>query len=148
RRLESLADIKTTYIPFKGTGASVTALLGGQVGAEWGYTTVAANHRHKVRALAVASEKRHPLGRDVATVQVLGYDMLGGVDRGVAVPKSTPQDVTMKLSNVFSQINANPEFRKKMQELGFVLVDVPYPEVDDFMAKQQKAYEKVARNMG
>lgn len=148
RRLESLADITTTYIPFKGTGASVTALLGGQVAAEWGYTTVAANHRDKVRMLAVASERRHPLFPDVPTFQELGYDMTGGAYRGMAVPKDTPQDVTMKLSNIFSQINANPEFRQKMQELGFVLIDVPYPEVEDFMAKQQAAYEKVARNMG
>lgn len=148
RRLESLADIKTTYIPFKGTGASVTALLGGQVAAEWGYTTVAANHRDKVRMLAVASEKRHPLFPDVPTFQELGYDMTGGAYRGMAVPKDTPQDVTMKLSNIFSQINANPEFRQKMKELGFVLIDVPYPEVEEFMAKQQAAYEKVARDMG
>lgn len=148
RRLQSLADIKTTYIPFKGTGASVTALLGGQVAAEWGYTTTAANHSDKVRMLAVASESRHPLFPDVPTFQELGYDMIGGAYRGMAVPKDTPQDVTMKLSSVFSQINANPEFRKKMQELGFVLIDVPYLGAEDFMAKQQQAYEKVARNMG
>lgn len=148
RRLESLAGIKTTYIPFKGTGASVTALLGGQVGAEWGYTTTAANHSDKVRMLAVASENRHPLFPDVPTFKELGYDMTGGAYRGMAVPKDTPRDVTMKLSSIFSQINANPEFRKKMQDLGFVLIDVPYPEMDDFMAKQQKAYEKVARDMG
>lgn len=148
RRFESLADIKTTYIPFKGTGASVTALLGGQVMAEWAYTTTAANHSDKVRMLAVASERRHPLFPDVPTFQELGYDMTGGAYRGMAVPKDTPQDVTMKLSNIFSQINANPEFRQKMQELGFVLIDVPYPGVEDFMAQQQQAYEQVARNMG
>lgn len=148
RRLESLADIKTTYIPFKGTGASVTALLGDQVRAEWGYTTTAANHRDKVRMLAVASEKRHPLFPDVPTFKELGYDMTGGAYRGMAVPKDTPRDVTMKLSNIFSQINATPEFRKQMQDLGFVLIDVPYPEMDNFMAEQQKAYEKVARDMG
>lgn len=59
-RFQQLADVTTTYIPFKGTGAAVTALLGGQVQAEWGYTTVAANHQDKVRMLAVAAEERHP----------------------------------------------------------------------------------------
>ena len=148
KRLESLADIKTTYIPFKGTGAAVAALMGGQVQAEWGYTTVAANHSDKVRMLAVASEERHPNFPDVPTFKELGYDMTGGAYRGMAVPEDTPEEVTQKLSDIFGQINQNPEFRKKMQDLGFVLIDAPYSEVDAFMAEQQKAYEEVARAMG
>ncbi len=148
KRLESLADIKTTYLPFKGTGAAVAALMGGQVQAEWGYTTVAANHSDNVRMLAVASEERHPNFPDVPTFKELGYDMTGGAYRGMAVPEDTPEEVTQKLSDIFGQINQNPEFREKMQDLGFVLIDAPYSEVDAFMAEQQKAYEEVARSMG
>ncbi|WP_280570682.1 tripartite tricarboxylate transporter substrate binding protein [Chromohalobacter sp. 296-RDG] len=148
RRFESLADVKTTYIPFKGTGAAVTALLGGQVQAEWGYTTVAANHSDKVRMLAVAADERHPQFPDVPTFKELGYDLTGGAYRGMAVPKGTPEDVTKKLSDIFGQINQDPEFREKMQELGFVLIDVPYAEMDEFMAERRKEYEKVAREMG
>lgn len=148
QRLQALADITTTYIPFKGTGASVTALLGGQVQAEWGYTTTAANHKDQVRMLAVASDERHPLFPDVPTFKELGYDMTGGAYRGMAVPKDTPEAITRKLSDIFSRINANPDFRKAMEDLGFVLVDEPYDQVDDFLAKQREAYEQVARSMG
>jgi tripartite-type tricarboxylate transporter receptor subunit TctC len=148
RRFESLADVKTTYIPFKGTGAAVTALLGGQVQAEWGYTTTAANHKDKVRMLAVSADNRHPLFPDVPTFKELGYDMTGGAYRGMAVPKGTPDDVTQKLSGIFQQVNQNPEFRQKMEDLGFVLIDVPYDQMDDFMAKRRAEYEKVAREMG
>ncbi|WP_432415161.1 tripartite tricarboxylate transporter substrate binding protein [Chromohalobacter israelensis] len=148
RRFESLADVKTTYIPFKGTGAAVTALLGGQVQAEWGYTTTAANHDDKVRVLAVAAEHRHPLFPDAPTFKELGYDMTGGAYRGMAVPKDTPDEVTQKLSSLFQQVNQNPEFRKKMQDLGFVLIDVPYVQLNDFMAERRAEYEQVAREMG
>ncbi len=148
KRFESLADVKTTYIPFKGTGAAVTALLGDQVKAEWGYTTTAANHSDKVRMLAVASEERHPLFPDVPTFKELGYDMTGGAYRGMAVPKGTSEEVTQKLSDIFSKINQNPEFRQKMTDLGFVLIDVPYGEMDDFMAERRKEYQQVAREMG
>ncbi|MDW5375434.1 tripartite tricarboxylate transporter substrate binding protein [Halomonas sp. HP20-15] len=148
QRFESLADVKTTYIPFKGTGAAVTALLGDQVKAEWGYTTTAANHSDKVRMLAVASEERHPLFPDVPTFKELGYDMTGGAYRGIAVPQGTSEEITKKLSDIFSQINQNPEFRQKMEDLGFVLIDVPYEEMDAFMAKRSKEYEQVAREMG
>ena len=53
--LNKKAKVKTTYVPFKGTGAAVQALLGKQVLAEAGYSTVAAKQGKKVRMLAVAS---------------------------------------------------------------------------------------------
>lgn len=147
-RFQQLADVTTTYIPFKGTGAAVTALLGGQVQAEWGYTTVAANHQDKVRMLAVAAEERHPLFPDVPTFQELGYDMVGGAYRGMAVPSETPADVQARLSEIFDQINQNPEFRQEMEDLGFVLMDVGNDDVADFLAEQSQQYETSARELG
>ena len=41
-RFDKMAGIQTTYVAFKGTGKAVTALLGSQVKAEWGYTSVGA----------------------------------------------------------------------------------------------------------
>ncbi|MGY4879122.1 tripartite tricarboxylate transporter substrate binding protein [Vreelandella aquamarina] len=147
-QFQQLADVTTTYIPFKGTGAAVTALLGGQVQAEWGYTTVAANHQDKVRMLAVASEERHPMFPDVPTFQELGYDMVGGAYRGMAVPEGTPDDIQQRLSDIFQQINQNPEFQQEMQELGFVLMDIPVGEMDAFMAERMDVYEATARELG
>ncbi|MGE6607291.1 tripartite tricarboxylate transporter substrate binding protein [Halomonas sp. NPDC076908] len=147
-RFQQLADVTTTYIPFRGTGAAVTALLGGQVQAEWGYTTVAANHQDKVRMLAVASEERHPMFPDVPTFQELGYDMVGGAYRGMAVPHGTPDDIQQQLSNIFQQINQHPEFQQEMQDLGFVLLDTPVDKMDAFMADQMDVYEATARDLG
>lgn len=147
-RFQQLADVTTTYIPFRGTGAAVTALLGGQVQAEWGYTTVAANHQDKVRMLAVASEERHPMFPDVPTFRELGYDMVGGAYRGMAVPQGTPDDIQQQLSDIFQQINQHPEFQQEMQDLGFVLLDTPVNEMDAFMAEQMDVYEATARELG
>jgi tripartite-type tricarboxylate transporter receptor subunit TctC len=147
-RFEQLANVTTTYIPFKGTGAAVTALLGGQVQAEWGYTTVAANHQDKVRMLAVAAEERHPMFPDVPTFQELGYDMVGGAYRGMAAPKGTPEETKQQLSDIFRQINQNPEFQQEMRELGFVLMDVSLEDMDDFIDEQQDIYEATARELG
>ncbi|MGP9497798.1 MULTISPECIES: tripartite tricarboxylate transporter substrate binding protein [unclassified Halomonas] len=147
-RFQQLADVTTTYIPFGGSGAAVTALLGGVVEAEWGYTTIAANHNDKVRMLAVASEERHPMFPDVPTFQELGYDMVGGAYRGMAVPEGTPQEIQQKLSDIFQQINQNPQFQQEMQDLGFVLIDVPMGEMDTFMSDQMDVYEASARELG
>ncbi len=144
---DKLAGIKTTYIPFKGTGASVTALLGKQVKGQWGYTTVAANYE-KTRLLAVAMDERHPAFPDVPTFKELGFDMVGGAYRGIAVPSSTPEDVRKKLSDIIDGINKDPEFIKKMEDGGFAVLNVPYEEVPAFMDKRKAEYEAIAKDMG
>lgn len=147
-RFDKLAGIKTTYIPFKGTGASVTALLGGQVKAEWGYTTVGVQHADNTRVLAVAMDKRHPMLPNVPTFKELGVDMVGGAYRGMAVPKDTPEAIKKKLSDMFDKINHDPEFRKKMENQGFALVNISYDKVDEFMDKKTQEYTQAAKEAG
>ena len=147
-QLDKLAGIKTTYVPFKGTGAAVTALLGKQVKAEWGYTTVGAKQGSKVRMLAVAMETRHPAFPDVPTFKELGFDLIGGAYRGIAVPKSTPDDVRNQLSGMIGKINADAGFQKQMIDAGFALLDAGYAEMDAFMAEKTKLYVDLAKSSG
>ncbi len=147
-RFDDLTGVKTTYVPFKGTGASVTALLGGQVKAEWGYTTVGAQHPDNTRLLAVSMDKRHPLFPKVPTFKELGIDMVGGAYRGMAVPKATPEAIKKKLSDMFDKINKDPAFIKKMEDRGFAMVNIPYDQVAKFMAAKTKEYAKAAKQAG
>lgn len=148
QRFANLAGAKLTYIPYTGTGATVPALLGGEVDLLWGYTTVAAGQGDQVRMLAVAQDERHPLFPDVPTFKELGIDMVGGAYRGIAVPSSTPEEVRKQLSDIIGQINADPDFVKQMEDAGFAMLDVPYEKMDAFMDEQKKLYEDVARQLG
>ncbi len=147
-RFDGMAGIKTTYVAFKGTGKAVAALLGDQVKAEWGYTSVGAKHEGKVRLLAVAMEERHPKFPDVPTFKELGFDLVSGAYRGIAVPKSTPEDIRVKLSQMIGEINADPEFRKRMENDGMALLDVDYAGMDAFMDKMTAIYTQAARDAG
>ncbi len=147
-RFDKQAGIITTYIPFKGTGAAMTALLGNQVQAEWGYTTVAAAQGDQVRMLAVAMEERHPSFPDVPTFKELGFDLVGGAYRGLAVPDSTPEEVRKQVSDVLDKINKNREFRQKMEDAGFALIDVPYDQVPAFMEERTAEYAEAAKDLG
>ncbi len=143
------AGIETTYVAFKGTGAAVAALLGDQVGAEWGYTTVGAQQGDAVRMLAVAMEERHPLFPDVPTFKELGYDLVSGAYRGIAVPNSTPEETRQALADLIGKINADPAFQKQMIDGGFALIDVGYgPDLDAFMAAKAKDYIGAAKSAG
>lgn len=144
-RFDKMAGIKTTYVSFKGTGAAVAALLGKQVRAEWGYTSVGASQAEKVRMLAVAMEERHPKFPDVPTFKELGFDLISGAFRGIAVPESTPEDIRIKISDMIGEINADPEFRARMENDGMALLDIDYKGYKDYIAEQSKVMLEAAR---
>ena len=147
-KFDNLADIQTTYVPFQGTGASVTALLGNQVKAQWGYTTVGAAQGDAVRMLAVAMEERHPLFPDVPTFKELGYDMTGGAYRGIALPNSASAETARMWSDMIAEINADPEFQQKMLDSGFAMLDVGVDNMAVFMAERSEEYLSDARAAG
>ncbi len=142
---DEAAGIKSTYVAFGGTGPSVTALLGGQTMAQWGYTTVPKQFE-RTRLLAVAMDQRHPGFPDVPTFKELGYEMSGGTYRGIAVPKSASEETRKKLADMIEAINKDPAFIKKMLDGGFAMLDVKYGKsMDDFMAKMKTIYIKAAK---
>ena len=147
-QFDGMAGVKSTYVAFKGTGKAVAALLGNQVKAQWGYTSVGAKHEGKVRLLAVAMEERHPKFPDVPTFKELGFDLVSGAYRGIAVPKSTPEEVRVRLSKMIGEINADPEFRKRMENDGMALLDVDYAGMQAFMEEKKAVYGKAARDAG
>ncbi|MDX9860188.1 MAG: tripartite tricarboxylate transporter substrate binding protein [Rhodospirillales bacterium] len=145
---DKMAGVKTTYVAFAGTAPAATALLGGQVVAQWGYPTVAAQYAG-TRMLAVAMDKRHSSFPDVPTFKELGFNLIDGTYRGIAVPKSTPEELRTKLGQMFQQINDDPDFIKQMEAAGFAMVNAPYgPELDKFMAKAKRDILASAKEAG
>ncbi len=147
-QFNELAGVTTTYVPFSGTGPSLTAILGGQVTAGFNYATSAVNQGDEMRMLAVASDERMPAFPDVPTFKELGLDLVGGAYRGVAVPASTPEELRQRISDIVSEINAQPDFIEKMESGGFVLTDIGYDEMNDFVAKRVEEYTAGAKALG
>jgi tripartite-type tricarboxylate transporter receptor subunit TctC len=148
QQFDKMAGIKTTYVPFGGTGPSNAALLGKQVSGSWGYTTVKMQLGDQVRCLGVAMEMRHPAIPDCPTFKEQGFELVGGAYRGVAVPKSTPAEVQARLAEILGKINADPEFIKKMEEGGFAMLNVGPAQMGAFMSKVKAQYEALAKEMG
>jgi tripartite-type tricarboxylate transporter receptor subunit TctC len=147
-RFDKLANISTRYEPFKGTGASVSALVLEAADAGWGYLTTGLKYEDDVRLLAIATEKRSSRLPDVPTFRELGYNLVGGAYRGIAVPKSTPVAIRRRISNIFAKINQDPKMRTEMEKRGFVPIDIPYDRVGKFLAEKRKEYIKLARDAG
>ena len=140
--------VKSTYVPFKGTGELVPAVLGKHVTGAMNYVPIALQQRGRMRMLAVALEKRHPSFPDVPTFKELGYKWVDGAYRGVAVPKSTPREVQKRVSDMMAELNKDPQILKWMADGGYEVVDIPYDRNTAFMKERGKEYMEIARHMG
>ena len=147
-RLNAAFGIKSTYVPYKGTGDMSMAVVGAQINGAVTYTPFAIANRGKVRALAVAMEKRHPLMPNVPTFRELGVDWIDGAYRGVGVPKSTSPEARKKLSDMWLALNNDPEMKELAAKSGFELVNIGTDQMDAFMKERIALYIEGAKRLG
>ena len=147
-RLNASFNIKSTYVPYKGTGEMALAVVSSQIDGAVTYTAFAINNKSKVRALAVAMEKRHPLMPDVPTFRELGVDWVDGAYRGIGMPKSTPAEARKKMSDMWASLNAEPEMKELAAKSGFELINIGVPQMDSFMAERTRVYVEGAKRLG
>jgi tripartite-type tricarboxylate transporter receptor subunit TctC len=90
---------KTKHIPFKSSGETLTALMGGHV------DIVAATglgggllEAGKIRPLAVVSSARIHLLPDVPTLKELGYPVVVDIEHGMFCSNKTPKEIQDKLT--------------------------------------------------
>ena len=112
-------DIK--HIPYKGSAASITAVIAGDVQMTIVDTPplVAQIRAAKVKALAVTSAKRASAMSGlpmIAESGVLGYEMVLWI--GVFAPAGTPREVAGKLNAEVVRIVRLPEIREKLDAMG------------------------------
>lgn len=147
-RMNAAFGVKTIYVPFKGTGDMATSVLGAQVDGAMTYVPFAIANRERVRPLAVAMEKRHPLMPDVPTFKELGVDWVDGAYRGIGVPKSTPPEARKRVSDLWRAMNNDAEMKELAAKSGFELVNVGVEEMDSFMQSKTKLYTEGAARLG
>jgi tripartite-type tricarboxylate transporter receptor subunit TctC len=119
--VKSQAQVFITHIPYRGTGPAVTDLLGGQIDVMFLPIHVALQHvkAGSLRALAISSDKPHPLLPDVPPLRAL---QLGNLDvdmwYGVLAPKGTPRPLVERLNAELKNILALPEVKAAFETQG------------------------------
>lgn len=147
-RMNAAFGVKTIYVPFKGTGDMASSVMGAQVDGAMTYTAFAINNKTRIRPLAVAMDKRHPLMPDVPTFKELGVDWVDGAYRGIGVPKSTPPEARKKISDMWAALNNDPEMKALAAKSGFELVNVGVDQMDAFMKEKTRLYTEGAQRLG
>ena len=124
---QSAVKTDMTPVPYKGTGPAMTDLIGGQIDLMCDQTTNTTSQieAKKVKAFAVTTARRltTPALKDLPTLQEQGVkDFEVTIWHGLYAPKGTPADVQKKLNDALKVALKDPEFIKKQEGLGAVVV--------------------------
>jgi tripartite-type tricarboxylate transporter receptor subunit TctC len=146
-RFEKLIGTRLTYVPYTGAAPQMTSFLGGHIVAVFGASDDLTRYRDKIRVLGFATEKRFPGFPDVPTLKEQGFDMVEGVDRGIAVPPNTPANVIKTLEAAFMDIARRPEFQEEQRKGGFIPLAMGHEEVKEYMKKMTVLYTELAKGL-
>lgn len=123
------SELKTemTTVPYKGTAPAIADLLGGQIDLLCDQTTntTAQIEAKKVKPYAVTTLKRltTPALKDIPTMDESGFkNFQVTIWHGLYAPKGTPAPVLKKLNDTLKAALKDPEFIKKQEGLGAVVV--------------------------
>ncbi len=118
----SLAGLRMTHVPYKGTGESVPALVRGDIKAM--FITLAPVRSYvqagTLRVLAVGTPKRSTVMPEVPTIAesgLPGYDFSGSI--GFVAPAGTSRNLIDRINGEFARALATPEVAQRLVAFGF-----------------------------
>jgi len=125
--LQSSLKIDMQTVPYKGTGPAMTDLLGGQVDlmCDQSTNTTSQIESGKVKAYAVTTSKRltTPALKNLPTLNEAGLKGFNvTIWHALYAPKGTPKAVTDKINAAMRVALKDPEFVKREEALGAVIV--------------------------
>ena len=121
-------DKSMTTIAYRGTGPAMNDLIGGQVDVMCDQTTNTTSQIEsgRVKAFAVTTAKPlsgHKLLKDYPSLQEMGLKGFNlTIWHGMYAPKGTPAAVTKKLNDALQVALKDPEFIKRQEALGALVV--------------------------
>jgi tripartite-type tricarboxylate transporter receptor subunit TctC len=139
-----------THVPYKGSPAVLTGILAGDVQLGFGIpgTWMPYVEKGKLHVLAVSGDSRFPLLPQVPTFKELGLSHIGGETWwALAAPAGTPDAVLEKLNVGFRQALANTNVRKRLLDLGFVVIASTRAEMKQKLDREAVTWEKTLKDL-
>ena len=135
------------HIPYKGSAASITAVIAGDVHMTIVDTPplVPQIKAGKVRALGVTSAKRSGSMPEVPTVAeaVPGYEMVLWI--GMFAPAATPREIAAKLNAEVVRIVKLPDIRQKLDGMGVDPLGNTPEQVSEWIRREIAKYGPVVK---
>lgn len=116
-----MAQVKLVHVPYKGSGPSLSDVIGGQIPLVSATLAAAMPHikADKIKALAVTSPTRWPGMPEIPTVAESGYPGYSHMTwLGLLVPRGTPEAIIARLNAETDRILADPAVKMKLDQQG------------------------------
>ncbi|HZI85108.1 MAG TPA: tripartite tricarboxylate transporter substrate binding protein [Casimicrobiaceae bacterium] len=147
----SLAGIRLTHVPYRGTADGYRALLNNEVQLMFGAITSALPYIEagRVRPLVVLVDRRSPLLPDVPTIAQAG---LPSVDvrkwLGLVAPAATPPRIVERLNRTLDAILHEPKTRSWMDRQGLELAGGSASDFDAVLRADFAKWDGLVRRLG
>lgn len=150
--LSTATGAKLNAVPYKGTSAQKTDVLGGHL--EFGLVSVgevpelhgnAAAAPGQMRALVQFSAKRSPALPQVPTATELGINIVMSSERGFAAPKGVPAEIIRKLDQAIAESLKDPAFIANASSDAPVLAYLPGEQWTTSLQQNRKLLEPLAK---
>lgn len=150
-QLNQLAGIKTTHVPYKGTGPALTDLLAGSI--DFTITTPPPLLAHieagALKALAVTHDKRIASLPNTPTTVEAGYpDLIISSWFAMYAPKDLPAPILEKLSSSIKEIMQTEDYKQKAAKQGAEAVYMNPQELKQYTAQEVERWKKVIDTAG
>jgi tripartite-type tricarboxylate transporter receptor subunit TctC len=150
--LRKLAGIDLTHVPYKGgAGPAAADVVGGHVEIMCG--TIASTMPHvkggRLKALAVTSTTRVAAIPDVPTIVEVGFPgAVASSWQGILVPTGTPKPIIEKLHAAIVQTMADPDIKKRYDEIGATATSSKSPEEFlNYIREDAKRWEVIIKEV-
>jgi tripartite-type tricarboxylate transporter receptor subunit TctC len=119
--LKREAGIDVIHVPFRSTGETLPALMGGQIDALFGDAPILAPQVHggKIQALAVAAPARAPALPETPTMGEAGFPgVIAESWYGFVVSAKTPPAIVKRLQDALLKAQQDPAYQEKLAKQG------------------------------
>ena len=146
----SMAGVKMVHVPYKGSGESMAATLGGQVDLTFFAFSSALRHVQagKLRAIAVGAPKRNAQLPDVPSISeaLPGYAATSWT--AMVAPPHTPAPVALKLSQAVRDIVQAADVQKRLTDAGDQSFDMTPGEMTAFLREERERWGSLIQAVG
>lgn len=141
-------NLNLIYVPSPGASESIQSILGGTTTAVLANSPDLVSYQDDFTILAIGSEKRFPSLPEVPTFLECGLNITASIERGVAVPPGTDDDIIRTLEKAFLSITENEKIRQEMMAEGFEPLSMGSDESRAYIEEQSIKLEKTLRRVG
>lgn len=146
-----ITGTKYNPIPYKTSAESIGAVASGQTDSSWSAVNAALPFIKggKVRALAVASEKRTSFAPEIPTFGEQGVKgMKSETWLAVLAPANTPAPIAAKLSGEFMSLIARPDVKERILKLGAEPVGIELEKFNALIKDEIEMYRRIVQAGG